>query len=356
MEHGWHLSPYCFSERGVASNWRGDGVITGFGESVAETILGLDMPKVDITVKDIPEQIPRVVVDDVRVGEKAANHFLRRGYKDFAFLFWDCVEVNQIRMEHYIATLKAAGVSEERIHVIQQPGEKVIRDWDAHCKALVEQVVALPRPLAVFTGQDNMGVTLVEACVNEGITVPDEIAVLGVDNIEILCECAVVPLSSVDTNLSTLGYMAAKQLGRLMDGEITVDEPPLKIGIGDVISRRSTDSLAVAHASVAKALKIMKAKFREGLVLEDVYEHVGLSKRGLEKAFRKHLNDSPASVLRQMRLNFVKTSLTQTDIKIGAIAMECGYSNSSNLSHAFNREVGMSPQDYRDRYRSPLIT
>ena len=75
----------------------------------------------------------------------------------------------------------------------------------------------------------------------------------------------------------------------------------------------------------------------------------------LEKAFKKHLNDSPASVLRQIRLNYAKNVLTQTDTKIEAIALECGYSNSSNLSHAFNREVGMSPQEYRNRYRSPIF-
>lgn len=355
-ENGWHLSPYCFSDRTVPENWPGDGAITCFGDSLSDFILGLDMPKVDVTLREMPQDVPRVVVDNHQIGRKAARHFLRRGYKEFAYFSWQSVYVNQLRKDAFLEMLDSEGVPDSSVHIIHQPDEDVMRDWKKHTECLVEQIKKLPRPLAVFTGQDNLGVTLVEACVNAGISVPDEVAVLGVDNIEFLCECSVVPLSSVDTHLTDLGYAAAEQLGRLMNGEIDNKEPVRTVASGDVINRRSTEALAVTHLAVARALQLMRAKFKEGLVLEDVYEHVGLSKRGLEKAFKKHLNDSPASVLRQIRLNYAKNSLTQTDTKIEAIALECGYSNSSNLSHAFNREVGMSPQEYRTRYRSPIFS
>ena len=353
-ENKWHLSPYCFSDRELPENWPGDGAITCYGDALADFIVALDMPKVDVTLRDIPQDIPRVVCDNDQIGRKAARHFLRRGYKEFAYFSWDSVGVNQIRKDSFLEMLSDEGVPDSRVHLIHQPDAEVMRDWKKHTECIVDQIKQLPRPLAVFTGQDNLGVTLVEACVNAGIAVPDEVAVLGVDNIEFLCECSIVPLSSVDTHLTDLGYAAAEQLGRLMNGEIDNKEPVRTVPSGDVINRRSTEALAVSHPAVANALHMMRMKFKEGLVLEDVYEHVKLSKRGLEKAFKKHLNDSPASVLRQIRLNYAKNSLTQTDTKIEAIALECGYSNSSNLSHAFNREVGMSPQDYRNRYRSPL--
>ncbi|BDS05072.1 XylR family transcriptional regulator [Oceaniferula spumae] len=355
-EHHWHLSPYCFSERIIPVNWPGDGAITCFGDIQGESILGLDMPKVDVTLRDMPQQIPRVVVDNDLIGKKAASHFLKRGFKEFAYFSWGDVEINQIRKEAFINSLSDEGVTEDHIHIIHQPDECLIRDWKAHTEALIEQVKDLPRPLAVFTGQDNLGVTLVEACVDAGISVPEEIAVLGVDNIVFLCECSVVPLSSIDTHLEDLGYAAAEQLGRLLSGEIDNSEPVRTVPPGDVINRRSTESIAISHIPVANALKLMRSKFKDNLTLEDVYEHVGLSKRGLEKAFKKHLNDSPASVLRQIRLNYAKKCLTQSDIKIEAIALECGYSNSSNLSHAFNREIGIPPLEYRNRYRSPLFS
>jgi len=354
-ENNWHLSPYCFSDRQIPENWPGDGAITCFGDSLADFIINLDMPKVDITLREMPIDIPRVVVDNDQVGRKAARCFLRRGYKEFAYFSWDKVMVNEIRKDSFFGMLKDEGIPDEQIHVIYQPEEEMLRDWEKHTEFIVEQIKKLPRPLAVFTGQDNLGVTLIEACVKAGIAVPDEVAVVGVDNIEFLCECSLVPLSSVDTHLTDLGYAAAEQLGRLMDGEIDNKEPVRTVPCGDVIGRRSTEALAVSHPAVSLALKLMRLHFKDGLVLEDIYENVKISKRGLEKAFKKHLNDSPASVLRQIRLNYAKNVLTQTDTKIEAIALECGYSNSSNLSHAFNREVGMSPQEYRNRYRSPIF-
>lgn len=355
-ENNWHLSPYCFSDRQIPENWPGDGAITCFGDSLADFIINLDMPKVDITLREMPVDIPRVVVDNDQVGRKAARSFLQRGYKEFAYFSWDSVMVNEIRKDSFFQMLKDEGIPEEQMHLIYQADEGVLRDWEKHTEFIVEQIKKLPRPLAVFTGQDNLGVTLIEACVKAGIAVPDEVAVVGVDNIEFLCECSLVPLSSVDTHLTDLGYAAAEQLGKLMDGEIDNKEPVRTVPCGDVIGRRSTEALAVSHPAVSMALKLMRLHFKNGLVLEDIYENVKISKRGLEKAFKKHLNDSPASVLRQIRLNYAKNVLTQTDTKIEAIALECGYSNSSNLSHAFNREVGMSPQEYRNRYRSPIFT
>ena len=314
------------------------------------------MPKVDVSVSEIPQEIPRVVVDNKQVGQKAARYFLRKGYRHFAYFSWKDVLVNQIRKESFIKILKDEGdVLDECIHVIEQPDESVMMDWREHTECLVEQVKKMPRPLAVFTGQNNLGSSLVEACVSAGIAVPDEVAVLGVDNIEFLCECSVVPLSSIDTHLMDLGYMAAQQLGRLMAGEIDHSEPTIAVASGEIITRRSTEALAISHPGVLKAMEFMRQEFKRGLVLDEVYEHVGLSKRGMEKAFKKHLMDSPASVLRQIRLNYAKRCLTQSNIKIESLALECGYSNSSNLSHAFNREVGMSPQDYRSAYRSPLF-
>ncbi|MFC4992031.1 xylose operon transcription regulator XylR [Rubritalea tangerina] len=354
-EHNWHLSPYLFSDRTVPTKWKGDGAITCYGETLGDFILSLDMPKVDITRNVLPTPIPRVTVDNDQIGRRAARHFLERGYRNFAYYSWESVAINQVRKDAFIETLKAADVPEEGIHIINQPSIDVMRDWEMHVQSMVDQIKDLPRPLAVFTGQDNLGVTLVEVCTNAGISVPDEIAVLGVDNIDFLCECAVVPLSSIDSNLTELGYAAAEQLGRLMDGEIDNEAEPVTVPIKSIVNRRSTEALAVTHPAVAKALELMRREFKNGLVLEDVYEYSGVSKRGLEKAFKRHLNDSPAAVLRRIRLDYAKNCLSQTDIKIDAIAMECGYSNSSNLSHAFNREIGMSPQEYRNVYRSPLF-
>ena len=172
------------------------------------------------------------------------------------------------------------------------------------------------------------------------------------DNIEFLCDSLVTPLSSIDTSQEKIGYTAARQLDRLMKGEITSRAPPLLMEPGGLITRMSTDVLAIPHPAVVKALRFITESFGKPIVLEDIADYIGMSKRGMERAFLKHLNRSPADELRRLRLDHAKKLLTETDLKIDAIAQACGYSNSSNLSFAFNRDTHMSPRAYRKTHRA----
>jgi LacI family transcriptional regulator len=350
-ERNWHLSPYLFSDRFVPQGWPGDGAITCYGRTLGKFISSLDMPKVDVSVCELPEPVPRVNVDDARIGQLAAEHFLERGFHHFAFYSWPLIEVNRFRRETFFKALTEAGVEEHALHEIKQSPARVLGDWEQHQAAILDQIGRLPRPVAVFAGQDNLGATLIEICVRKGIHVPEEVSVLGVDDIEFLCECLAVPLSSIDTRLEDLGYRAAEQLDRLMRGEISRDEPRVLVSPKGVVSRQSTDVLAVPHPAVVQALKFVKENYHRPITLEDIAEHAGMSKRGMEKAFIKYLRRTPAAELRRLRLDNAKRMLTETDEKIDTVARECGYSNSSNLSFAFNRETGMSPRAYRYAYR-----
>ena len=159
-----------------------------------------------------------------------------------------------------------------------------------------------------------------------------------------------MPLSSVRTRLREVGYQAARQLDRLMNKEINNKVDPILVAPHDIVSRQSTDVLAVEHPAVATALRYIKQHYGEPITIEDIIEFTGLSKRGLEKAFEKHLGRTPASELRRVRLDQAKRLLTETFDKIDSIAHDCGYSNSSNLSCAFRRDTDMSPRAYRLKY------
>jgi len=349
-EHKWHLSPYLFSGHFVPHGWPADGAITCYGKPLCKFIDSLKMPKVDVTVCKMSSKTPRVTVDNAAISKLAARHFIERGFKHFAFYSWPMIEVNALRKTAFFETLQQEGIPAENLYEIKQSPDQLLGQWEAHQERIYKQLEKLPRPLAVFTGQDNLGATLIEICSRKEIHVPEEICILGVDDIELLCDCLTVPLSSIDTNLEKMGYAAAQQLDRLMKGEITNDEPPVLIPPKEVICRQSTDSLAVPHPAVVSALKFIKEHFHEPITLEDIGEYAGMSKRGMEKAFLKHLGVSPATELRRIRLDHAKRLLTETDDKISSIAYDCGYSNSSNLSFAFNRETGMSPRTYRNRY------
>jgi len=351
-EHQWHLSPYLFSGHFIPHGWPADGAITCYGKPLCKFIDSLDMPKVDVTIQKMATPTPRVTVDDDAVSKMAAKHFLERGFKHFVFYSWPAVEVNTLRKEAFFRALTRLGVPQEHLHELHQSPDRMLGQWEQHQERIYHQLEKLPRPLAVFTGQDNLGATLIEICSRKGISVPEEISVLGVDDIELLCDCLTVPLSSINTNLEKMGYTAAQQLDRLMAGEITNEEPPVLIEPKEVILRQSTDALAIPHPAVVSALQFIKEHFSEPITLENIGEYAGMSKRGMEKAFLKHLGTSPATELRHIRLDNAKQLLTGTNDKISSIAYDCGYSNSSNLSFAFNRETGMSPRAYRNRYRS----
>ena len=350
-EQGWHMSPYLVSDRFVPKGWPGDGAITCYGASLAEFIDHLQMPTVDVTIEKMARKVPRVVVDNHRIGEMAAEHFHSRGYTHYAYYSWAEVTVNHVRRDSFFDGLVERGVPREHLYEIKQSPPEMFGDWHLHQEDIFNKLSELPRPLAVFAGQDNLGATLIEICVRKGIHVPEEVAVLGVDNIELLCESAVVPLSSIRTSLTEVGYRAAEQLDRLMKGEITNDEPVKLIPPHSVVRRQSTDVLAVSHPAVVNAIRFIRENFGHPITIEDICEYTGLSKRGLEKAFQTHLGRSPASELRRLRIQNAKRLLTETDDKVEYIAMACGYSNSSNLSCAFKKDTNMSPRDYRGKYR-----
>lgn len=351
-EHGWHMSPYLVSDRFVPKGWPGDGAITCYGPNLAGFIDHLEMPTVDVSIEKMARSVPRVVVDNEKIGELAADHFHARGYTHYAYYSWAEVTVNHIRRDSFFNCLKQRDVPPDHLYELKQTPDDLIGDWNLHQSDILEKLNELPRPLAVFAGQDNLGATLIEICVRNGIHVPEEVAVLGVDNIELLCESAIVPLSSVRTNLTEVGYRAAEQLDRLMNGEISGKEPVTLIQPHSVVRRQSTDVLAVAHPAVVNAIRFIRENFGHPITIENICEYTGLSKRGLEKAFQTHLKRSPAAELRRLRIQNAKQLLVETDDKVEYIAISCGYSNSSNLSCAFKKDTGMSPRDYRNKFRS----
>lgn len=349
-EHNWHISPHLFSDREIPYGWRGDGVLTSYSREQEKFVDGLDIPYVVLSVVSMSRPAPRVTDDNQRVGQLAAEHYLERGFRHFAFFTWPDIPINLARRDAYFAALRSAGVPAEAMHEILQPPPEIRQDWARYQGSIIEQLQALPRPLAVFTSQDNMAAVIIDACTHNGIQVPEEIAVLGVDNIEFLCECQAVPLSSIPTRQEDIGWAAAKRLHQLMKGTITNDAPPVLVPPKDVVCRRSTDVLAVEHPAVRQAVEFICGNLANPITLENIAACAGMSPRGLQKAFLKHLGRSPADELRQCRLSAAKRLLMETTDKVESIARNCGYSNGANLSFALKRDCGLAARAYRNSF------
>ena len=210
--------------------------------------------------------------------------------------------------------------------------------------------VEMKGPLGVFVCYDGRARHVLEACQLRGWTVPDEIAVLGVDNDEVLCELCTPPLSSVQPNARRTGFEAAELLSRMMRGEkpgrMTRRVEPVR-----VVERQSTDTVAVADAKVAAAVRFIREHVGDGIDVGDVLRAVPMSRTLLERKFQAALGRSPHREILQQRIARARHLLAESEVSIAVVAELAGFGDASYLSVVFRRETGESPRSYRVRQR-----
>lgn len=347
-DHHWHVT--ADFDDPIPKDWTGDGVITILGakKDLWKRLQLLGVPMVDLAESRPSIKIPRVTMDNKAIGRMAAEHFLAKGHRRFAFVHrWE-LGVSRCRRRQFISVVRNAGFP---CHLLSWHRESRGRQDTPQQRHLwlMEQLSALPKPLAVFASRDTEAVEVIEACLDAGIKVPEQIAVLGVDNTEQVCESLRVPLSSVDPSFEQIGFQGASLLNRLMQGE-SVDSTAYVAPTG-IVERRSTDHLAVGHPAVAAALRFMHSRFHEAINMTDIVRHVAISRSGLEKAFRDHFIRPPIEELRHVRLSHARKMLRETDEKILSIAMKSGFCTAHNLCRVFRQHVGMTPKQYRLKHR-----
>jgi LacI family transcriptional regulator len=184
------------------------------------------------------------------------------------------------------------------------------------------------------------------------VSVPDELAVLGVDNDELLCDLADPPLSSVIPDTRRTGYEAARLLEAMMAGERVPPVAHLVSPLG-VATRQSTDVLATDDGDLSAAVRFIREHATEGIRVEDVLRAVPLSRRALEARFKQQLGRTPHQEVLRLRIERVKELLAETDLSLTAIAHRTGYAHVEYLSVAFKRETGVPPSVYRAQVRQP---
>ncbi len=350
---GWHLATRSMMEAADPSGWQGDGMLVNDTEAprLARFIRAQvkKQPTVLFGANHSGISGPCVEEDNVECGRLAAEHFLNRGYRNFA---WICIsrgKVERDRRAGFVETLATAGqeCTELKRDVIRGTKEDT---WNNRRNWLTAGLKKLPKPLAVFALDDLLAVEVVEVCLDAGIRVPEDVAVMGAGNIEIACDCSPVSISSIDLNFGEMAYRAAELLDHLMAGR-RVSKKPIIIPVGRVILRGSTDAIAVTHEGMVKAVEMMERNFHNNIGIADIAKAAGISRRALHYLFAKELRRTPARQLLQIRLDHAKSMLRETDEKIGTIACACGFTSSRNLHRSFVRETGISPQQWREEQR-----
>jgi len=326
-------------------SWKGDGIVCrSTTPELALKLRRLKVPVVDLTDIHGDLGLPHIWSDHDAVGRLGASHLLERGFRHFAFCGFSDHDWSSRRRDGF-----CSGLAEQRLttHTFESPWQIAKSEtWDEQQRAIGAWLRDLPKPVGVLAANDMRGQHVLDACRREELAVPEEVAVLGVDNDELLCELCDPPLSSIVLNAQRVGYEAAALLDRLMNGQVPKSHELLVAPIG-LVTRQSTDVLAIDDPLVAAALRFIREHACDGIGVEDVLRQVPLARSALERKFRKYLQRSPQAEILAIRLKRIKQLLGETDLALEAIAGLVGYDHAEYMSVVFKRETGQTPGQYR---------
>jgi LacI family transcriptional regulator len=298
------------------------------------------LPVVNVSNRLARQPFPLVGNDDGAIGRVAAEYLLSRGFRQFGYAGFE-THFSWVRGEAFARTVRAQGCAcatfahERRL---------------AAFPPLLPWLRSLSRPCAVMGADDNVACRVVNTALDAGIRVPEDLSVIGVENDPILCDLAFVPLSSVQSGAEKIGYEAARALDRLLHGGQPPAAPVLIPPVG-VVTRRSTELIAVADPAVAAALQFIRAHAHEALRPRDVIGHLPHSRRGLEMRFRRALGRSIGEEILRLRLETAARLLTGSQMTVGEIAAAAGFREQRYLCIAMRKKHGQTPLEYRRRLR-----
>ncbi|HEY3320298.1 MAG TPA: DNA-binding transcriptional regulator [Planctomycetota bacterium] len=291
---------------------------------------------------------PSVVMDNLAIGRLAATHLLDSGFRRTGFIGYPHVNFSELRRQGFVEQLQAHGQTPQNY----PPVENVIGEmaYTAADKELCRWLRALVKPAGIFCCNDGLASCIADTCRAIGFRVPDDVALIGADNSEIVCELSNPQLSSVRIPRERVGFLAGEMLHHLMDGKPEPAEfmllPPDGIAL-----RRSSEILAVDDEDLVQALSYIREHAHESIGVEQVLAEVPISRRLLEQKFRDILGKSPLQEIQRVHIERAKQILYDTDHSLALIARQSGFNSTERLSVVFRQVVGMTPGQFRRRAR-----
>jgi LacI family transcriptional regulator len=329
--------------------WRGDGVIARVTSTeMARQLKRAHVPVVNISGVQLPSaNFPRVTSDAHAVGRLAVQEFLNRGFRNLAYVDGSNRSYISSRYEAFNEFAKRAG--HMTFHYSAERRAK-FPTWEAQQTDLMRWLRELPKPVGITTFASRRGNEIIDACRRAKVAVPDEVAVLGGDNDEVICEASHPPLSGVIIPSEQMGFEAAALLHRLMHGKKPPKKPILIQPTG-IVTRRSTDVLAIDDVDVATAIRVIREHAVEGIRVEEILREVAISRSSLERRFHQILGRSPAAELQRVRLEAAKRLLAESDMTMFDVAAASGFGSAEYMSFVFHRSLRLTPAKFRTAMR-----
>lgn len=328
--------------------WRGDGVLARIETAgAAQLVEQLALPTVDLSAGRLLPDLPGVETDDRAIAHAAIQHFVERGLRHLAFCGDARFAWSESRRRFFVTRARDLGIEPHLIDIRTSAMRAVERTM------LADWLRELPKPVGVLSCYDIAGQAVLEACHMADIPVPDAVAVLGVDNDEMIANLTSPPLSSVEPNVVRTGFLAASMLDRMMAGQEVEPGlrliPPLR-----VVARQSSDILAVDDPDVATALRLIRDNADRDLQVTDVLRAVGLSRRSLDYRFVAAVGRTVSAEITRVRMARVAELLTTTQWTLQRVAERLGFPHAEYMGVAFKRVTGLSPGAYRREMSNAL--
>lgn len=347
------LDPLATSQfpRGRSENWRGDGILTYIEDTQrAERLRASQIPTVELFAYRLDRKLPLVAHDDIGVGRMAAEHLLDRHFRRFAFSGYRNSLWSDRREKGFTDFLNEAGGPPPASLHVERP--ETLAEWEEVQQRLTAWLAHLRKPAGLLACSDHHAQRILDACQRANVLVPEEIAVIGVDNDEETCRLSDPPLSSVVLDSERVGYEGAKLLEKLMRKR-TGPHPPAQVLIPPlgVVARQSTDVTAINDPLVAGAARTIRERACHGLTVDELVNALKTSRSIFYQRFHDVLGRSPHYEILRVQLDRVKSLLAQTELSLKEIAEMAGFNNPNYLSVAFKREMGVTPGEYREQHK-----
>jgi LacI family transcriptional regulator len=335
--HVEETGPIRVAPRWIKS-WRGDGIIARIESPlIGRALLRKQIPLVNVSGRTSPAGVPHVDMDNQAVCELAVSYFRQRGYRHFAYCGNPRFEWSGWRRELYARLLAAERLACASFQFAETASSR---------RQLCAWLKALPKPVALFAANDLCGRAVLEGCAQAELEVPGAVAVLGVDDDEILCTLCRPQLSSIVPDAEGIGYLAAQSLEELLQGRelagVTRRVKPLTVR-----SRQSTDAAAVGDWHVSRALRFIQGQATHGIGVADVVAQAHASRRFLEQRFRAIVGHSIHTEIFRLRLAAARNLLATTALPLKEVALRSGLGRADYLSVLFRQKLGLTPSEFR---------
>ncbi len=329
---------WSFSDPIDIERWDVDGLIVQtFSREFEKRVIKLGLPATNVSnFCEGETHLPSVLPDDDAVAVMAADYLISLGFRQLAYCWAGTMQYGRLRLEAFRRCAAEKGIP--------------VHECDATATRLDKWILELPKPIGVLGCNDDWAHRILNAAHQQGVKVPDQLAVLGVDNDELFNALVTPSLSSIALPTEQIGFEAASRLDRLMNGErlepASILLPPVR-----VVPRASTDVLSIGDEDIVLAVRFIREHASEPLQVDDVLNHVPLSRRSLKHRFRQLVKHSITDEIRRAHINRAKDLLANSDLAMSQVAVASGFTTATRLGIVFHKEVGESPTEFRRRAR-----